>query len=165
MGRFHVGQALQSCMAPAPAAYPEPLLSSSRMIKLFVGLGNPGPEYDATRHNAGFWWVDALARELKVSLVLDKSYHGVVARTTVRDVSCTMPFQHVLSHRDGSVCHTEYTRMRGGDANHCGIIGGSPLHAPALSSVLSLSASRGERRWRGALCVSSPPSAAKRGRG
>ena len=53
------------------------------MIKLFVGLGNPGPEYEATRHNAGFWWVDALARELKVSLMLDKSYHGVVARTTV----------------------------------------------------------------------------------
>ncbi len=53
------------------------------MIKLFVGLGNPGPEYDATRHNAGFWWVDALARELKVSLVMDKGYHGLVARTTV----------------------------------------------------------------------------------
>lgn len=51
------------------------------MIKLFVGLGNPGPEYEATRHNAGFWWVDALARELKVSLSMDKGYHGLVART------------------------------------------------------------------------------------
>lgn len=53
------------------------------MIKLFVGLGNPGPEYHATRHNAGFWWVDALARELKVSLSMDKGYHGFVGRTTL----------------------------------------------------------------------------------
>jgi len=53
------------------------------MIKLFVGLGNPGPEYEATRHNAGFWWVDALARELKAPLAMDKGYHGMVARTTV----------------------------------------------------------------------------------
>jgi peptidyl-tRNA hydrolase, PTH1 family len=54
------------------------------MIKLFVGLGNPGPDYEATRHNAGFWWIDALAQRWNTHLQPDRSYHGLVARTTQR---------------------------------------------------------------------------------
>jgi PTH1 family peptidyl-tRNA hydrolase len=55
----------------------------SEPIKLIVGLGNPGREYEATRHNAGFWWVDELVRKHSANFRADSKFHGLVARAAL----------------------------------------------------------------------------------
>ncbi|SIT71156.1 peptidyl-tRNA hydrolase [Ectothiorhodosinus mongolicus] len=49
-------------------------------VSLIAGLGNPGPKYEQTRHNAGFWLLDALVREQNASFRLEARFGGEIAR-------------------------------------------------------------------------------------
>ncbi|MEJ2362070.1 MAG: aminoacyl-tRNA hydrolase [Gammaproteobacteria bacterium] len=55
----------------------------SARIELIVGLGNPGREYVDTRHNAGFWFVDAVARKFGGDFRYERKFQGEVARTRI----------------------------------------------------------------------------------
>ena len=55
----------------------------SEPIRLIVGLGNPGPDYERTRHNAGFWLLDQIADDLRVSFANEKPFFGHVAKARV----------------------------------------------------------------------------------
>jgi PTH1 family peptidyl-tRNA hydrolase len=48
----------------------------SSRIQLIVGLGNPGQQYEKTRHNAGFWFIDAIARAHGIALKSENKFHG-----------------------------------------------------------------------------------------
>lgn len=49
-------------------------------LKLIVGLANPGPEYQATRHNAGAWLVEEISRRMQAPLTPDSKFYGLSAR-------------------------------------------------------------------------------------
>lgn len=52
-------------------------------IQLIAGLGNPGPKYEATRHNVGFWFVDQLAHSKGAGFRHENKFHGEVCSLTL----------------------------------------------------------------------------------
>lgn len=64
----------------------EPALSSG--IQLIVGLGNPGAEYESTRHNAGAWFVSQLGDKARTILRYETKFHGLVGTAHFPEKDC-----------------------------------------------------------------------------
>lgn len=67
-------------------------------IRLIVGLGNPGPEYEQTRHNAGFWLVDQIAR---TPLQRDRNFQALVGKTKIADEDIWLLEPQTFMNRSG----------------------------------------------------------------
>ncbi|MCW8902088.1 aminoacyl-tRNA hydrolase [Sedimenticola sp.] len=70
-------------------------------IRLIVGLGNPGTDYAATRHNAGFWFVDLLAERYGGVFKSESKFHGQVCRILVKGQECWLLKPSTFMNRSG----------------------------------------------------------------
>jgi peptidyl-tRNA hydrolase, PTH1 family len=61
------------------------------LVRLVVGLGNPGKEYERTRHNAGFWLVERFASARAVPLRKDAKFQALVGRDEASGAWLLMP--------------------------------------------------------------------------
>jgi peptidyl-tRNA hydrolase, PTH1 family len=71
------------------------------MIRLFVGLGNPGSDYQHTRHNAGFWFIDQLATQHHINLRPEKNFHGFVGKFRYHDQDVWLLQPQTFMNRSG----------------------------------------------------------------
>lgn len=70
-------------------------------IQLIVGLGNPGPQYEYTRHNAGALFVERIAEKYNVSLVADRKYFGLFGRFTLNNQDIKLLIPTTYMNRSG----------------------------------------------------------------
>ena len=70
-------------------------------IKLIVGLGNPGPQYEQTRHNAGAWYVNALAHDYSIPLQLETKFFGHVGRGMIGNSDCRLLIPNTFMNLSG----------------------------------------------------------------
>ena len=77
----------------------------SNSIKLMIGLGNPGQQYSKTRHNAGFWFIDALANRYNASFKTESKFSGDVAKTNIEGQSVWLLKPTTFMNRSGLSAH------------------------------------------------------------
>lgn len=70
-------------------------------ITLIVGLGNPGPQYEANRHNAGVWALEELAKMANQKLQSESKFHGHYARVHLDDYICHLLAPTTFMNRSG----------------------------------------------------------------
>lgn len=70
-------------------------------IRLIVGLGNPGPEYENTRHNAGAWFIKRLAERYNQSLTPDAKFFGQTARIVLAGKDVRLLYPSTFMNRSG----------------------------------------------------------------
>jgi PTH1 family peptidyl-tRNA hydrolase len=70
-------------------------------IQLIVGLGNPGQEYEQTRHNAGAWFVLELARATHTTLRYENKYHGLHAQLKLHGQDCHLLIPTTFMNHSG----------------------------------------------------------------
>lgn len=70
-------------------------------IALVAGLGNPGQEYEKTRHNVGAWFVEALASQYHVRLRLEPKFKGQVAKVQVENSTCHLLLPTTFMNQSG----------------------------------------------------------------
>ncbi len=70
-------------------------------IKLIVGLGNPGTQYSQTRHNAGEWYVNALAADYGISLQLETKFFGHLGRGNIANHDCRLLIPNTFMNLSG----------------------------------------------------------------
>ena len=115
-------------------------------IQLIVGLSNPGKQYEKTRHNAGAWFVELLAKENHITLKPQSKYHGLYQLATLGTTPCHLlipttymnesgkavgacarylriPSHHILIAHDDMDLPPGTARLKqdGGDAGHNGL--------------------------------------------
>ena len=76
-------------------------MSSDSDLYAIVGLGNPGAEYERTRHNAGFWFADRLADRCRATLRREPKFHGELARLRFGEAEVLLLKPHTFMNRSG----------------------------------------------------------------
>ncbi len=76
-------------------------MTVSSSIKLVVGLGNPGRQYEQNRHNTGYWFVDLLARHYGGDFKLESKFHGLACRIRVGGGECWLLKPSTYMNRSG----------------------------------------------------------------